>query len=142
MHYRNRIKCPKYRMNNGLSTVEITISTLNSWEFLDILLCLGNTHTHTNITAYIQTQTNRNTKTTNKHTHTYQVDKKTHAQTIRFLSRCCILSGWCTIKCTTHRYRYLKHLIRNKKKNNINNINKNKNNNNHNDNDNKISKQI
>ena len=30
-------------MKTGLSRVEITISTLDSWEFSDILFCFGNT---------------------------------------------------------------------------------------------------
>ena len=38
VYYRNRIKCP---MKTGLSTVEITISTLDSCDFSDILFCLG-----------------------------------------------------------------------------------------------------
>ena len=39
-YYGDRIKCPK---QTGLSTVEITISTLDSFEFSDILFCLGST---------------------------------------------------------------------------------------------------
>ena len=38
LYYRNRIKC---QMKTGLSTVEITISTLDSCDFSDILFCLG-----------------------------------------------------------------------------------------------------
>ena len=38
LYYGDRIKCPK---QTGLSTVEITISTLDSFIFSDILFCLG-----------------------------------------------------------------------------------------------------
>ena len=39
-YYGDRINCPK---QTGLSTVEITISTWDSFEFSDILFCLGST---------------------------------------------------------------------------------------------------